>query len=54
MKLNDFKDVMDKSFGKRHENISDKKELEKLQKEIIEEEHLSLISTITPICIPLL
>ena len=24
MKLNDFKDVMDKSFGKRHENISDK------------------------------
>tara|TARA_R110002020_G_C16050110_1_gene754522 strand:+ start:462 stop:809 length:348 start_codon:yes stop_codon:yes gene_type:complete len=23
MKLNDFKDVMDKSFGKRHENISD-------------------------------
>ena len=24
MKLNEFKDVMDKSFGKRHENISDK------------------------------
>ena len=23
MKLNDFKDVMNKSFGKRHENISD-------------------------------
>ena len=25
MKLNDFKDVMDNTFGERHVNISDKK-----------------------------
>ena len=29
MKLNDFKDVMDNCFGDRHENISDKKEVDR-------------------------